>query len=76
MAFPHGPPKFLKFHGKRYDPSIEWNGEEELLQDPINHAPYPSTKDFKVSSFFVFLVDLLISCLIEKFMVRHCYFLL
>ena len=55
MAFPHGPPKFLKFHGKRYDPSIEWNGEEELLQDPINHAPYPSTKDFKVSSFFVFV---------------------
>ena len=57
MALPLGPPKFLKFHGKRYDPSIEWNDEEELLQDPLNHAPYPSTKDLKVSS-FCFLANL------------------
>ena len=38
MAFPPGPPKFRIFHGKRYNPSIEWNDEERLLQDPINHA--------------------------------------
>ena len=56
MVLPPRPPKFLTFHGKRYDPSIEWIDEEGLLQDPLNHAPYPSTKDLKVSSLpFVFV---------------------
>ena len=41
MVLPPRPPKFLTFHGKSYDPSIEWIDEEGLLQDPLNHAPYP-----------------------------------
>ena len=73
MAFSLGPPKFLTFHEKKYNPSIEWNDEERLLQDPRTHAPYPSNKDFKVSSFLFLLDDLLICCLVGKFMVRHCH---
>ena len=46
-------PSFLTFHGKKYHPSLEWNDEEELLQDPKTHAPH-SHMDFKVS-FSLFL---------------------
>ena len=38
--------------GKKYHPSLEWNEEEGLLQDPKTHAPH-SKMDFKVS--FIFL---------------------
>ena len=48
-------PSFLTFNGKKYHPSLEWNEEEGLLQDPKTHAPN-SKKDFKVSSFFGFFV--------------------
>ena len=40
-------PSFLTFHGKKYHPSLEWNDEEGLLQDPKTHAPH-SHMDFKV----------------------------
>ena len=40
----------------KYHPSIEWNDEEGILQDPSTHAPHSSKKDFKVSSFFFFVV--------------------
>ena len=60
----------------KYHPSIEWNDEEGILQDPSTHAPHSSKKDFKVSSFFfllllllLLLVNLLISCFVENFMV-------
>ena len=55
MASPCGP-TFLTFNGKKYHPSLEWNEEEGLRQDPITHAPHSSKKDFKVSSFFCFFV--------------------
>ena len=75
MASPHGPTYFLTFNGKKYHPSLEWNDEDGLLQDPSNHAPHSSKKDFKVSSFFFcfLLVNLLISCFVENFMVGHCH---
>ena len=44
-------PSFLTFHGKKYHPSLEWNDEEGLLQDPKIHAPH-SHMDFKVSFFW------------------------
>ncbi|KAK9998200.1 hypothetical protein SO802_017803 [Lithocarpus litseifolius] len=47
MASPHGPPYYLTFNGKKYHPSIEWNDEEGLLQNPSTHAPHSSKKDFK-----------------------------
>ena len=56
FASPHGPPYFLTFNGTKYHPSIEWNDEEGILQDLSTHAPHSSKKDFKVSSFFFFLV--------------------
>ncbi|KAK9991304.1 hypothetical protein SO802_026289 [Lithocarpus litseifolius] len=31
---------FLTSHGKRYDPTFEWNNDNGLLQDPKTHAPY------------------------------------
>ena len=31
---------FLTFHGKKYDPTFDWNDEDELLQDTRTHAPY------------------------------------
>ena len=31
---------FLSFHGKKYDPTFEWNDDDGLLQDPKTHAPY------------------------------------
>ena len=52
MASPRGPTYFLTFNGKKYHPSLEWNDEDGLLQDPSNHAPHSSKKDLKVSSFF------------------------
>ena len=39
---------FLTFHGKKYDPTFDWNDEEGLLQVPKTHAPY-SHMDIKVS---------------------------
>ena len=45
-------PSSLTFNGKKYHPSLEWNEEEGLLQDPKTHAPH-SKMDFKVS--FIFL---------------------
>ena len=75
MASPPRPPYFFTFNGKKYHPSLEWNDEEGLLQDPSNHNPHSSKKDFKLSSFFCFvLVNLLISCFVENFMVGHCHF--
>ena len=38
---------------KKYHPSLKWNDEEGLLQDPKTHAPY-SKMDFKVRFFFFF----------------------
>ena len=67
-------PSFLTFHGKKYHPSLEWNDEEGLLQDPKTHAPH-SNMDFKVSLFFVSLLGIfLFSCSIESLMLRHCHF--
>ena len=51
---------FLTFNGKKYHPSLEWNEEVGLLQDPKTHAPH-SKKDFKVSSFFGFFVGKFVS---------------
>ena len=31
---------FLASHGKKYDPTFEWNDDDGLLQDPKTHAPY------------------------------------
>ena len=59
---------------KKYHPSLEWNDEEGLLQDPKTHAPH-SNMDFKVSLFFVSLLGIfLFSCSIESLMLRHCHF--
>ena len=41
-------PSFPNFHGKKYDPTFDWNDEEGLLQGPKTHAPY-SHMDIKVS---------------------------
>jgi len=63
MASPHGP-SFLTFNGKKYHPSLEWDEEEGLLQDPKTHAPH-SKNDFMVNSFFVsLLANLLILCFV------------
>ena len=45
MELPSKPPKFLTFHGKRYDPSIEWNDKEGLLQAHLSmlHTLPPRT---------------------------------
>ena len=39
---------FLASHGKKYDPTFEWNDDDGLLQDPKTHAPY-CHEDNKVS---------------------------
>ena len=31
---------FLASHGKKYDPTFDWNDDDGLLQDPRTHAPY------------------------------------
>ena len=56
MASPPRPPYFLTFNGKKYHPSLEWNDEEGLLQDPSNHAPHSSKKRFQGELIFFFLV--------------------
>ena len=61
-------PSFLTFHGKKYHPSLEWNDEEGLLQDPKTHAPH-SHMDFKVKGGG----GMLFSCSIEDLMLGHCH---
>ena len=56
---------------KKYHPSLEWNDEEGLLQDPKTYAPH-SHMDFKVSFFLG--GNLLISCFIASLVLRHCHF--
>ena len=46
---------FLTFHGKKYDPTFDWNDEDELLQDTRTHAPYCHV-DTKVSFSLVSLL--------------------
>ncbi|KAK9996886.1 hypothetical protein SO802_021572 [Lithocarpus litseifolius] len=31
---------FLDSHGKKYDPTFDWNDDDGLLQDSRTHAPY------------------------------------
>ena len=72
-------PSFLTFHGKKYHPSLEWNDEEGLLQDPKTHAPH-SKMDFKVSNFFFFFflkfVDFMFYCKFGVETLSFCYGLL
>ena len=46
---------FLTFHGKKYDPTFDWNDEEGLLQNPKTYASY-SHMDIKVSFSLVSLL--------------------
>ena len=62
-------PSFLTFHGKKYHPSLQWNDEEGLLQDPKTHAPH-SHMDFKVKGGGG---GMLFSCSIEDLMLGHCH---
>ena len=81
MASSSNKPSFLTFHGKKkkkYHPSLEWNDEEELLQDPKTHAPY-SNMDFKESFFFFFIgkfVDFMLYCKFGVETLSFCYGLL
>ena len=45
---------FLLLMGKKYHPSLEWNEEEGLLQDPKTHAPH-SKKRLQGELIFWFL---------------------
>ena len=74
MASSSNRPSFLTFNGIKYHPSPEWNDEEGLLQDRKTHAPHSKL----IFYFFIFFLisllgNLLISCFIESFMLRHCH---
>ena len=56
MASSSNRPSFLTFNGKKYHPSLDWNDEEGLLQDPKTHVAH--SMDFKVRGFFFFLGNL------------------
>ena len=72
MASSSKGPSFVSFHGKKYDPTFEWNDDDGLLQGPRTHAPYCHV-DTMVSFSWVFLLGK-IACFIESFMVRYCRF--
>ena len=55
MASSSKGPSFLSFHGKKYDPTFEWNDDNGLLQDLRTHAPYCHV-DIKVSFSLVSLL--------------------
>ena len=64
---------FLSFRGKKYDPTIEWNDDDGLLQDPRTYAPYCHV-DTRVSFSLVSLLRKnVVACFIESFMVRYCH---
>ena len=46
---------FLASHGKKYDPTFDWNDDDGLLQDPRTHAPHCHV-DTKVSFSLVSLL--------------------
>ena len=80
MASSNGP-HFLTINGTKYHPSLEWDKEEGLLQDPKTHAPH-SKMDFKVSSFFHFFVGKFVGFMfcwelgVETLSFCRCFFLL
>ena len=74
MASSSNRPSFLTFNGIKYHPSPEWNDEEGLLQDRKTHAPHSKLIFYFLFLFLISLLgNLLISCFIESFMLRHCH---
>ena len=55
---------FLASHGKKYDPTFEWNDDDGLLQDPRTQGAF----------FFGFFAwKNVVACFIESFTVRYCH---